>query len=204
MIYFFFFFQAEDGIRDVAVTGVQTCALPISSIMSKKLAEGIDALVLDVKTGSGAFMKKEEDSARLAQVMVETGKRMGKKVVALITDMDQPLGQMAGHANEVWESVEVLKGRGPADLCELSLERSAWMFFLGERTQSVEEGRSLAETMVATGQALEKLRQGIRLQGGDARVVDEPHRLRQAGGCRAGTTRPAGRPAAAGCGRHRR
>src|SRR2546429_3402985 len=76
MIYFFFFFQAEDGIRDVAVTGVQTCALPISSIMSKKLAEGIDALVLDVKTGSGAFMKKEEDSARLAQVMVETGKRM--------------------------------------------------------------------------------------------------------------------------------
>ena len=167
------------ALRDVTST-VENIGLISASIMSKKLAEGIDALVLDVKTGSGAFMKKEEDSARLAQVMVETGKRMGKKVVALITDMDQPLGQMAGHANEVWESVEVLKGRGPADLCELSLELSAWMFFLGERTQSVEEGRSLAETMVATGQALEKLRQGIRLQGGDARVVDEPHRLPQA------------------------
>ena len=167
------------ALRDVTST-VENIGLISASIMSKKLAEGIDALVLDVKTGSGAFMKKEEDSARLAQVMVETGKRMGKKVVALITEMDQPLGQMAGHANEVWESVEVLKGHGPADLCELSLELSAWMFFLGERTQSVEEGRSLAETMVATGQALEKLRQGIRLQGGDARVVDEPHRLPQA------------------------
>jgi thymidine phosphorylase len=94
--------------------------------------------------------------------------------------MDQPLGQRAGHANEVWEAVEVLKGRGPADLRELSLELSAWMFFLGDRTQSVEEGRILAGTIVATGQALEKLRQGIRLQGGDARVVDEPGRLPQA------------------------
>jgi thymidine phosphorylase len=145
--------------------------------MSKKLAEGIDALVLDVKTGSGAFMKKEEDSIRLAEVMVETGKRMGKKVVALITDMDQPLGRMAGHSNEVAESIEVLKGRGPADLRDLSLDLSAWMFFLGERTKSVEEGRRLAETMIATGQALEKIRQGIRLQGGDERVVDQPERL---------------------------
>src|SRR5438445_12902674 len=108
--------------------------------MSKKLAEGIDALVLDVKTGSGAFMKKEEDSARLAQVMVETGKRMGKKVVAPITDMDQPLGQMAGHANEVWESVEVLKGRGQGDLCELRRELTACICFFGERTQSLEDG----------------------------------------------------------------
>jgi pyrimidine-nucleoside phosphorylase len=167
------------ALRDVTAT-VENIGLISASIMSKKLAEGIDALVLDVKTGSGAFMKNEEDSARLAEVMVETGKRMGKRVVALITDMDQPLGQMAGHANEVWESVEVLKGRGPADLRELSLELSAWMFFLGDRTRSVEEGRSLAERMIATGQALEKLRQGIRLQGGDAGVVDEPHRLPQA------------------------
>ncbi|HEX8879126.1 MAG TPA: thymidine phosphorylase [Candidatus Acidoferrum sp.] len=167
------------ALRDVTST-VENIGLICASIMSKKLAEGIDALVLDVKTGSGAFMKSEEDSSRLAEVMVETGKRMGKKVVALITDMDQPLGQMAGHANEVWEAVEVLKGRGPADLRELSLELSAWMFFLGDRTESVEEGRSLARTMVATGQALEKLRQGIRLQGGDARVVDEPGRLPQA------------------------
>ncbi|HKW61508.1 MAG TPA: thymidine phosphorylase [Candidatus Acidoferrum sp.] len=167
------------ALRDVTST-VENVGLICASIMSKKLAEGIDALVLDVKTGSGAFMKKEEDSVRLAEVMVETGKRMGKKVVALITDMDQPLGRMAGHSNEVWESLDVLKGRGQEDLRDLSLELSAWMFFLGERTKSVEEGRRLAEKMVATGQALEKFRQGIRLQGGDERVVDEPERLPQA------------------------
>jgi pyrimidine-nucleoside phosphorylase len=164
------------ALRDVTST-VENIGLICASIMSKKLAEGIDALVLDVKTGSGAFMKKEEDSVRLAEVMVETGKRMGKKVVALITDMDQPLGRMAGHSNEVIESVEVLKGGGPADLRELSIELSAWMFYLGEKRKSVEEGRRLAETMIATGKALEKLRQGIRLQGGDARVIDEPERL---------------------------
>src|SRR5246127_1514769 len=167
------------ALRDATST-VENVGLICASIMSKKLAEGIDALVLDVKTGSGAFMKKEEDSVRLAEVMVETGKRMGKKVVALITDMDQPLGRLAGHSHEVLESVEVLKGRGPEDLRDLSLVLSAWMFFLGERTKSVEEGRRLAETMVATGQALEKFRQGIRLQGGDERVVDEPERLPQA------------------------
>jgi len=167
------------ALRDATST-VENIGLICASIMSKKLAEGIDALVLDVKTGSGAFMKKEEESIRLAEVMVETGKRMGKKVVALITGMDEPLGWMAGHSNEVWESLEVLKGRGPADLRDLSLDLSAWMFFLGERTKDVEEGRRLAETMVATGQALGKLRQGIRLQGGDERVVDEPERLPQA------------------------
>jgi len=167
------------ALRDATST-VENIGLICASIMSKKLAEGIDALVLDVKTGSGAFMKKEEESVRLAEVMVETGKRMGKKVVALITGMDEPLGRMAGHSNEVWESVEVLKGRGPTDLRELSLDLSAWMFFLGETTRSVEEGRRLAETMIGTGQALEKLRQGIRLQGGDEQVVDEPERLPQA------------------------
>src|SRR5229473_3215525 len=149
------------------------------SIMSKKLAEGIDALVLDVKTGSGAFMKREDEAVELAEVMIETGKRMGKKVVALITDMDQPLGRAAGHGNEVAECIDVLNGGGPADLRELSLELSAWMFYLGERTKSVDEGRRLAETMIAGGQAREKLRHGIRLQGGDARVVDEPGRLPQ-------------------------
>src|SRR6266436_368217 len=164
------------ALRAVTST-VENIGLICASIMSKKLAEGIDALVLDVKTGSGAFMKKEEDSVRLAEVMVDTGKRMGKKVVALITDMDQPLGRMAGHSNEVAESIEVLKGRGPADLRELSLELSAWMFYLGERTKSVEGGRHLAETMIVGGQGLEKLRQGIRLQGGDERVIDEPERL---------------------------
>ena len=164
------------ALRDVTST-VENIGLICASIMSKKLAEGIDALVLDVKTGSGAFMKKEEDSIRLAEVMVETGKRMGKKVVALITDMDQPLGRMAGHSNEVIESVEVLKGRGPADLRELSIELSAWMFYLGEKRKSVEEGRHLAETIIASGKGLEKFRQGIRSQGGDERVIDEPERL---------------------------
>ena len=102
--------------------------------MSKKLAEGIDALVLDVKTGSGAFMKKLEDAEYLAGLMVETGRRMGKKMVALITDMEQPLGRTAGNALEVAECIEVLGGRGPADLRELSLELAAWMFVLGGKT----------------------------------------------------------------------
>src|SRR5215468_4656360 len=154
------------ALRDATST-VENIGLICGSIMSKKLAEGIDALVLDVKVGSGAFMKREADAVDLAEVMIETGKRMGKKVVALITDMDQPLGRTAGHANEVIECIDVLNGRGPADLRELSIELSAWMFYLGERSKSVEEGRRLAETMIASGQAKEKFKQGIRLQRGD-------------------------------------
>jgi thymidine phosphorylase len=122
-------------------------------------------------------MKREEEAVSLAEVMIETGKRMGKKVVALITDMDQPLGRAAGHANEVVESIEVLSGGGPADLRELSLQLSAWMFYLGERTKSVEDGRLLAESMIASGQAKQKFKQSIRLQSGDDRIVDEPERL---------------------------
>src|SRR3989442_13687966 len=163
------------ALRDVTST-VENIGLICASIMSKKLAEGIDALVLDVKTGSGAYMKKEEDPVRLGEVMVETGKRMGKKVVALITDMDQPLGRMAGHSNEVIECIEVLNGGGPADLRELSVELSAWMFHLGEKTKSVDEGRKLAESMIASGKAREKFRQGNALQGGDERGMDEPQR----------------------------
>src|ERR1700740_1223471 len=102
------------ALRDATST-VENIGLICASIMSKKLAEGIDALVLDVKTGSGAFMSKEQDAIALAEVMVDTAKRMGKKAVALITDMDQPLGRLAGHSNEVIESIEVLKGRGPKD-----------------------------------------------------------------------------------------
>ena len=164
------------ALRDATST-VENIGLICGSIMSKKLAEGIDALVLDVKVGSGAFMKSEKEAVNLAQVMIETGVRMGKKVVALITDMDQPLGRAAGHANEVAECIEVLNGSGPPDLRDLSVELSAWMFYLGERTKSIEEGRRLAETMIANGQAKEKFKQGIRLQGGDDRVVDEPQRL---------------------------
>jgi len=164
------------ALRDATST-VENIGLICGSIMSKKLAEGIDALVLDVKVGSGAFMKLEKEAINLAEVMIETGKRMGKKVVALITDMDQPLGRAAGHANEVAECIEVLNGGGPPDLRDLSVELSAWMFYLGERTKTVEEGRRLAEKMIASGEAKDKFRQGIRLQGGDDRVVDEPQRL---------------------------
>jgi pyrimidine-nucleoside phosphorylase len=167
------------ALRDATST-VESIGLICASIMSKKLAEGIDALVLDVKTGSGAFMKREQDAVRLAEIMVDTGKRMGKKVVALITDMDQPLGRAAGHSSEIIECIDVLNGHGPADLRDLSVELSAWMFYLGERTKSLDEGRQLAESMIVSGQAREKFRQGIRLQGGEERVVDEPQRLPRA------------------------
>src|ERR1700730_17864711 len=125
------------ALRDVTGT-VESPALICASIMSKKLAEGIDALVLDVKTGSGAFMKKIEDAVNLAELLVEPGKRMGKKVVALLTDMNQPLGRKAGNAMEVAESIEVLAGAGPKDLRELCLEIAAWMFYLGARVQTLE------------------------------------------------------------------
>src|SRR5271154_5545278 len=131
------------ALRDVTAT-VESQALICASIMSKKLAEGIDALVLDVKTGSGAFMKTEADALGLAELLVETGKRMGKRVVALVTDMDQPLGRTAGNALEVIESLEVLEGGGPPDLRELCLELSGWMFHLSGRVTSVAAGRELA------------------------------------------------------------
>jgi pyrimidine-nucleoside phosphorylase len=160
------------ALRDATST-VENIGLICASIMSKKLAEGIDALVLDVKTGSGAFMSREADAVRLAEVMVDTAKRTGKKAVALLTDMGQPLGRMAGHSHEVIESIAVLKGQGPDDLRTLSLELSAWMFYLGERTKSVEDGRRLAEQMIASGKALERFRQCIRLQGGNERIIDD-------------------------------
>ena len=167
------------ALRDATST-VENTGLICASIMSKKLAEGLDALVLDVKTGSGAFMKREEDAVRLAEVMVDAGNSMGKKMVALITDMDQPLGRAAGHANEVVECIEMLNGKGPSDLRELSVELSAWMFYLGEKTKSVEEGRKLAGHMISSGEAREKFRKCIRLQGGDERVIDEPDLLPKA------------------------
>jgi pyrimidine-nucleoside phosphorylase len=167
------------ALRDVTGT-VESPALICASIMSKKLAEGIDALVLDVKTGSGAFMKKIEDAENLAGLLVETGKRMGKKVVALLTDMNQPLGRKAGNAMEVAESIEVLNGGGPVDLRELCLELAAWMFYLGERVEALEEGKKLSSDLIASGQAREKFREIVGLQGGDVGVVDDPHRLAHA------------------------
>ncbi len=167
------------ALRDV--TGTVECqALICASIMSKKLAEGIDALVLDVKTGSGAFMKRQDDAEHLAAMMVQTGRRMGIKIAALITDMDQPLGRAVGNSLEVLECLEILRGeQNPLsqDLRHLSLELSAWMFLLGGATATLQSGRDLAAKLLAGGQALAKFRHLCRLQGADPRVLDHPSRL---------------------------
>jgi pyrimidine-nucleoside phosphorylase len=164
------------ALRDVTGT-VESPYLICASIMSKKLAEGTDALVLDVKTGSGAFMKKEEDAVFLAELMVETGERMGKQMVALITDMNQPLGRMVGNALEVQECIEVLHGGGPADLRDLCFQLGAWMFYLGGASKTVAQGRELSERIIASGQAFERFRQMVELQGGDISTIDDPARL---------------------------
>ncbi|HEY2393286.1 MAG TPA: thymidine phosphorylase [Candidatus Angelobacter sp.] len=172
------------ALRDVTGT-VESPYLICASIMSKKLAEGIDALVLDVKTGSGAFMKSEKDAVFLAELMVETGQRLGKRISALITDMNQPLGRAVGNALEVAECIEVLNGhrsdgQGSEDLRELSLVLAAWMFLLAKRVRTVDEGRELAEQMISSGKAREKFREMIHLQGGNADVMDNPGLLPQA------------------------
>lgn len=164
------------ALRDVTGT-VESPYLICASIMSKKLAEGIDALVLDVKTGSGAFMKSEEDAVFLAELMVETGQRLGKRMLALITSMDQPLGRAVGNSLEVAECIEVLNGVGPADLRELCIVLPAWMFLLGGRVSNVDAGRSLAEEMISNGKAKEKFREMISLQHGNPAVIDDPSLL---------------------------
>jgi pyrimidine-nucleoside phosphorylase len=164
------------ALRDVTGT-VESPYLICASIMSKKLAEGIDALVLDVKTGSGAFMKEEKDAVFLAELMVETGQRMGKQVVALITDMDQPLGNMVGNAIEVIECVDILKGAGPGDLRELCSELAAWMLFLGGVASSIADGKALNEKLITSGKALEKFKQMVELQGGNPRAIDDTTKL---------------------------
>jgi pyrimidine-nucleoside phosphorylase len=171
------------ALRDVSAT-VESPALICASIMSKKLAEGIDALVLDVKTGSGAFMKTEDDAAHLAELMVETGERMGKRVAALITDMSQPLGRTVGNSLEILECIEILRGDRHAmseDLRTLSIELSAWMFYLVDRVADVAAGRELAEEMLTSGKALKCFKEMLQLQGGgDISVVDKPSRLPRA------------------------
>ncbi len=164
------------ALRDVTGT-VESPYLICASIMSKKLAEGMDALVLDVKTGSGAFMKKEEDAVFLAELMVETGERMGKRMASLITDMNQPLGRMVGNALEVKECVEVLHGGGPKDLRELCLELGAWMFYLGGASKTVAQGKQRSEEIIASGKAFERFRQMVEMQGGDIGTIDDPTRL---------------------------
>ena len=167
------------ALRDVTAT-VESIPLITASILSKKLAEGIDALVLDVKVGSGAFMKSLAEARKLAESMRAIGTRMGKRVVALLTNMDQPLGGAVGNALEVAEAVETLKGGGPEDLRALCRELAAWMLLLGGAASNLEKGRERFDELIRSGAAAEKFRQIIRRQGGDPRVVDDPRRLPQA------------------------
>jgi len=167
------------ALRDVTAT-VPVLPLIVASIMGKKLAEGIDALILDVKTGNGAFMAKEEDAITLAQRMVAIGKGMGKRVAAVITDMNEPTGHMVGNALEIKESVKTLRGEGPKDLTDLSVELAAWMLVLTSVEPDLEAGRKRIFAAIASGAGLQKLRQVIEAQGGDPRVCDDVSRLPKA------------------------
>ena len=160
------------SLRDVTGT-VECIPLICSSIMSKKLAEGIDSLVLDVKFGKGAFMKKKEDALALARAMVETGRAAGKPVRAQLTAMNQPLCRAAGHTTEVIESIECLKGRGPADLMEVTFALTGHMLVLGGAAKDLKEAQAKMDTAIANGSALQKFREMCVAQGGDARVVDD-------------------------------
>ncbi len=164
------------ALRDVTAT-VESIPLISASILSKKLAEGIDGLVLDVKVGSGAFMKKLEDARALAARMVEIGTACGKKVRALLTDMNQPLGHAVGNSLEVIESLETLKGKGPQDLVEVSRELTAEMFVMGGIDRQLEAARARFDALISSGKGLEKFAQVISEQGGDAKVVEDYARL---------------------------
>jgi len=171
------------ALRDVTGT-VESVPLIASSIMSKKLAEGVDALVLDVKVGSGAFMKKQVDARRLAQAMVGIGRRMDKKVQALITDMNQPLGYAVGNALEVMEASQTLQNAGPADLTKLCLELAARMIFLGKRAATLEEARLTAEQHLVDGTAYKKFKDAVSAQGGNPQALDNFALLPNATGAR--------------------
>jgi len=171
------------ALRDVTGT-VESIPLIASSIMSKKMAEGIDALVLDVKVGNGAFMKKQVDARRLAQAMVGIGRRMDKKVQALITDMNQPLGFAVGNALEVMEVSQTLQKAGPADLTRLSLELAARMIYIGKITPTLDEARKLAEDRLMDGSAYQKFKQVVAAQGGNPQALDRFELLPNATGMR--------------------
>jgi pyrimidine-nucleoside phosphorylase len=171
------------ALRDATAT-VESIPLIASSIMSKKMAEGLDALVLDVKVGSGAFMKKQVDARRLAQMMVGIGRRLDKRVQALITDMNQPLGYAIGNALEVMEVSQTLQNAGPADLTRLSLELAARMIFLGKITPTLEEAREVAQTKLLDGSGYRKLKDVIAAQGGNPAVLDRFELLPNATGAR--------------------
>ena len=166
------------ALRDVTAT-VDSMPLIAASIMGKKLAVGDDCIVLDVKTGSGSFMKTVEDSVALARLMVDIGKNAGKKIVALITDMDRPLGYSIGNSLEVIEAVETLKGRGPKDLTEVCTELAAYMLSLAGKG-SVETCKRLVAQSIANGSAFEKLKQMVKAQGGDVKLIDDTANFKKA------------------------
>jgi pyrimidine-nucleoside phosphorylase len=171
------------ALRDVTAT-VESIPLIASSIMSKKMAEGLDALVLDVKVGSGAFIKKQVDARRLAQMMVGIGRRMDKRVQALITDMNQPLGYAVGNALEVMEVSQTLMNQGPPDLTRLCIELAARMIFLAKITPTLEDARQMAENKLVDGSGYRKFKQVIQAQGGNAQALDKFELLPNATGMR--------------------
>lgn len=168
------------ALRDVTGT-VENMSLIASSIMSKKLAAGNESIVLDVKTGKGAFMKRQKDARELAELMCRIGENAGRRTCCLITNMDQPLGYAVGNAMEVKEAIDTLKGNGPDDLVELCEQLAGIMIYLGGRVRSLEEGPMMAHGALASGAALDKFRALVTAQGGDPSVIDDPdHQFPQA------------------------
>ena len=167
------------ALRDVTAT-VDNLSLIASSIMSKKLAAGADCIVLDVKTGSGAFMKKEEDAFALAKEMTDIGNMSGRKTIAVVTDMDQPLGNAVGNALEVKEAIETLKGQGPEDFVQVCMALGTQMLIAGNVAKNEEEARTMLKNSIESGAALQKLADFVQMQGGDARQVYSPELLPQA------------------------
>ncbi|WP_141249041.1 pyrimidine-nucleoside phosphorylase [Paucisalibacillus globulus] len=167
------------SLRDVTAT-VNSIPLIASSIMSKKIASGADAIVLDVKTGAGAFMKDIEDAKKLAHAMVSIGKQVGRNTMAVISDMSQPLGYAIGNALEVKEAIDTLRGKGPEDLTELCLVLGSQMVVLAEKATSLEEARRMLEENLSNGKAIEHFKIFLESQGGDPTVVDNPDHLPEA------------------------
>lgn len=167
------------ALRDVTGT-VNSIPLIASSIMSKKIAAGADAIVLDVKTGAGAFMKTEEDAKELAHAMVRIGNNVGRQTMAVISDMSQPLGFAIGNALEVKEAIDTLKGEGPGDLTELVLVLGSQMVVLAKKANTLEEAREMLIEVMKNGKATEKFKEFLSNQGGDSSIVDNPEKMPQA------------------------